>query len=209
MRQRRHYYNAAMKTLMPCLRTARRHGAGVLLLCAALAGCAARPANDVSELLDEATGTTLTRLETPVELTTTAPRGANSDPFAYIAPFETNRMGKRERWLWVAVPDERGDAGVPRLSVGGRELDLGAPADRRSAGLPAAPYREPAPWSAQHVFRLDDAALAALATGGEWRLRVERRAGSRLEFSGQPNPPDLLRRFAERTGAGAPAAAPP
>jgi hypothetical protein len=183
-----------------------RRVATAMLLCAALAGCAARPANDVRELLDEATGTTLTRIEAPVELTTTAPRGANSDPFAYVAPFETNRMGKRERWLWIAVPDERGDAGVPRLSVGGRELELGAPLDSRGAGLQAPPYREPAPWSAQHLFRLDDAALSALSDGGEWRLRVERRAGSRLEFAGQPNPPDLLRRFAERTGA---AAAPP
>jgi hypothetical protein len=180
-----------------------RRVANALLLCAALAGCAAQPANDVRELLDEATGTTLTRIEVPVELTTTVPRGANSDPFAYVAPFETNRMGTRERWLWIAVPDERGDAGVPRLSVGGRELDLGAPVDSRSAGLQSAPYREPAPWSAQHLFRLDDAALSALSDGAEWRLRVERRTGSPLEFAGQPSPPDLLRRFAERTGAAA------
>ncbi|MEZ5459096.1 MAG: hypothetical protein R3E65_07250 [Steroidobacteraceae bacterium] len=182
-------------------RTLRSMTACAALLAAVLAGCAARPANDVRELLDEATGTTLTRLASPVELTTTAPRGANADPFAYVAPFETNRMGRRERWLWIAVPDERGDALVPTLAVGGEEVVLGSAVDSRSTGLLSPPYREPAPWSAQHVFRLDDAALAMLASGGSWRVRVERRDGTPLEFAGTATPADLLRRFAERTGA--------
>lgn len=195
------YYNAVMMRADPNPPPLRRAIACAALLAAALAGCAARPANDVRELLDEATGTTLTRLEAPVELTTTAPRGANSDPFAYVAPFETNRMGKRERWLWIAVPDERSDALVPTLTIGDSEVVLGSPVDRRSTGLAAPAYREPAPWSAQHLFRLDDAALAMLASGAAWRVRVERRNGTPLEFAGVPTPVDLLRRFAARTGA--------
>jgi hypothetical protein len=178
----------------------------MLLALSALTGCASLPANDIRELLDEATGTTLTRLESPVELTTTSPRGANADPFAYVGAFETNRMGARASWLWIAVPDERGDALVPSLSVAGRELALGSPVTPRSTGLITSPYPKPAPWSAEHLFRLDDAALAALASDADWRLRVPRRDAAELEFAGRPDPIDLLRRFAERIGA---AAAPP
>jgi hypothetical protein len=191
-----------MATPTPSLRFPRPHALPALLLAlAALTGCAALPANDIREQLDEASGTTLTRLDAPVELTTTTPRGAIADPFAYVAAFETNRMGKRERWLWIAVPDERGDARLPELSVAGRELTLGSPVTSSSAGLLAAPYPKPAPWSAEHLFRLDAAALAALASGAEWRLRVPRRDAAALEFAGRPEPADLLRRFAERTGA--------
>jgi hypothetical protein len=183
--------------------------AALLLAVAALAGCAARPANDIREQLDEASGTTLTRMDAPVELTTTTPRGANADPFAYVGAFETNRMGKRERWLWIAVPDERGDARLPELSVAGRELALGSPVTNRGAGLVTAPYPKPAPWSTEHLFRLDDVSLTALASGAEWRLRVPRRDAAALEFAGRPEPADLLRRFAERTGAGLPPPAAP
>jgi hypothetical protein len=199
-----------MASLTSSTQKPRRHLRAALLLAAAtLAGCAARPANDIVEQLDEASGTTLTRLDAPVELTTTTPRGANADPFAYVGAFETNRMGKRERWLWIAVPDERGDARLPELSVAGRELPLRSPVTNRGAGLVTAPYPKPAPWSAEHLFRLDDAALTALSSGAEWRLRVPRRDAVALEFAGRPEPTDLLRRFAERTGAGlAPPGAP-
>ena len=81
-----------------------------MLLLAALAGCASVPENAVSERLDERTGTTVTTMQKPIELVSTEPRGSNSDPFAYLAPFETNRMGRRELFLWIAVPDERGGA---------------------------------------------------------------------------------------------------
>jgi hypothetical protein len=174
---------------------------GLLLALTTLMGCASLPVNDIRELLDEATGTTLTRLEAPVELTTTTPRGANADPFAYVGAFETNRMGERASWLWIAVPDERGDARVPTLSVAGRELALGSPITPRSTGLITSPYRKPAPWSAEHLFRLDGATLAALASDAEWRLRVPRSDAAALEFAGRPDPIDLLRRFAERIGA--------
>lgn len=204
------YYNPDMAPITSSPRRTWLFARSALLLAsAALAACAARPANDIRELLDEASGTTLTRLEAPVELTTTTPRGANADPFAYVAVFETNRMGRRERWLWMAVPDERGDAQQPELSVAGRQLELGAAVTNSVTGLSTAPYPRPAPWSVEHLFRLDEAALAALASGPEWRLRVPRRAAEALEFAGRAEPPDLLRRFAERTGAELPLPAAP
>lgn len=69
-------------------------------------GCIGLPEQDVLEALDEATGTSLTRLARPIELLTVEPRGPGADPFAYVAPFETNRMGQRRAFLWIAVPDE-------------------------------------------------------------------------------------------------------
>ena len=94
-----------------------------MLLLAALAGCASVPENAVSERLDERTGTTVTTMQKPIELVSTEPRGSNSDPFAYLAPFETNRMGQRELFLWIAVPDERG--GASRLAEGCEPLTKG------------------------------------------------------------------------------------
>lgn len=163
--------------------------------------CTSLPDNSVQETLEESTGTSLTRLARPIELTTVEPRGPNADPFAYVAPFETNRMGQRRSFLWIAVPDERGEGGRPRLRIGGEEIALGEPLELRAAGLSAPPYARPAPWSAEFVFVLDDAALRALARDGDWRITQSRGIGAALVFAGQPTPPDLLQRFLGSTGS--------
>lgn len=165
-----------------------------------LAGCTTLPANEVLETLDEATGTSLTRLAEPVELLTTEPRGPNADPFAYLAPFETNRMGRRRAYLWVAVPDERGDAAEPALSIAGRAIALGARQSERDAGLADWPYERPAPWSRTFVYELDATALRGLAAAGEWRLTLARPDGA-TAFAGAPQPPTLVADFIARLGA--------
>jgi hypothetical protein len=166
-----------------------------------LAGCAARPANDVRELLDEATGTTLTRIEAPVELTTTAPRGANSDPFAYVAPFETNRMGQRELYLWVAVPDERGGARPPVVLAGTETLRMTPRgADAKALGLAAFPYPNPAPWSAVNVYSIDESTLRALASAGSIEVSVRYADERVIRFTGAPRPADILPQFLRNLG---------
>jgi hypothetical protein len=165
-----------------------------------VAGCATVPDNAVEEVLDESTGTSLTRLVQPIELLTVAPRGPNADPFAYLAPFETNRMGRRQAYLWLAVPDERGAASEPSLSVADRAITLGAPRSERDAGLASWPYERPAPWSRIFVHELEAGMLRALATGGEWRLLLRGPNGTET-FAGTPRPPTLLTDFIARVGA--------
>jgi hypothetical protein len=163
-----------------------------------LAGCAAAPVNAPQELLDEATGTTLTRLVAPVELTSIEPRGANADPFAYLAPFETNRMGERRLYLWLAIPDEQKSGAVPVLQIDGERLEVGAPLpDVRAAGLARWPYADPAPWSAVHVFEVDAAQLAALARASELRLSE---AGRGLAFAARLQRPSVIAEFSGRLG---------
>src|ERR1700732_4860415 len=62
------------------------------LAAALLGACAAAPGEPVSEKLDPDTATTVTILSHPIELLS-ANRSKQMDPFAYIAPFEHNRMG--------------------------------------------------------------------------------------------------------------------
>jgi hypothetical protein len=165
------------------------------------AGCAAVPDNAVSERLDERTGTTLTSMQRPVELVSTEPRGNNTDPFAYVAPFETNRMGERSLYLWVAVPDERGGAAAPVVLVNGSPLP-GRPlaADARGLGLGALPYPAPAPWSAIAVSAIDEAALRTLAAAGTIEVTVRYADGHVIRFVGAPRPPDILQQFLRTLG---------
>lgn len=172
-----------------------------LAVLAGLGGCAAVPENTVSERLDERTGTTVTTMQKPIELVATEPRGANSDPFAYVAPFETNRMGQRQLYLWIAVPDERGGAAPPELRVGGMPLaarPLGGAA--QAVGLGAFPYATPAPWSAVQVFSIEAAALDTLATASSLDVSVRYADGRVIHFGGTPQPADIVQQFRRSLG---------
>ena len=172
-----------------------------LLFGFAAAGCASVPENAVAERLDERTGTTVTAMQRPVELVATEPRGANSDPFAYLAPFETNRMGARQLYLWVAVPDERGGAAVPVVLVGDQTLSLRPlGADPRSAGLASFPYPTPAPWSALQAYQVDEATLRKLGDAATLDLTVRYADGRVVRFSGAPRPPGILGEFLRSLG---------
>ena len=60
-----------------------------------LGACATTPTEPVSETLDPDTATTVTTLSRPIELLSQGTRDKQTDPFAYIGPFETNRMGAK------------------------------------------------------------------------------------------------------------------
>jgi hypothetical protein len=143
---------------------------------AALAGCAAAPTDADSEQLDANTGTTLTRMPKPVELVVDRVRGAKTDPFAYFAPFETNRMGSHELFLWVSAPQVAGPLATPKVFCGESPIALekyeGSMSD---IGLSSAPYKLPAPWSAQWYFRLSGEVLDCFASAS--RIRVITQTG--------------------------------
>jgi hypothetical protein len=124
----------------------------------ALGACASLPQDQpVFEQLDADTGVTIARLNKPVELYREAVPSAYADRFAFLAPFETNQMGKREYFLWLAVPvDPTLADSVPTVDVDGSPLTLGAPGRAADfAGLAKSPYKVPTPWSVLYYFKAD------------------------------------------------------
>lgn len=153
------------------IRRAWLASAGALLL--SLAGCATLPEDlPVIERLDPETGVTITRLGTPIEIFRETFLRETLGRFGFIAPFETNHMGTRELYLWVAVPIEPAPNAEPVVSVDGEELSLGnAGRDAEFAGLRKTPYRIPTPWSAMFYFKIDAATVEKL--GKARNLRVD------------------------------------
>src|SRR5262245_59130698 len=67
-------------------------------------GCATVPDDaPVVEDLDADTGLTIARLGRPMELYRQTFRPDSTGRFAFLGPFETNHMGTRTMFLWVAV----------------------------------------------------------------------------------------------------------
>jgi hypothetical protein len=181
------------------------------LALALLGGCATIPDEPVSEKLDPDTATTVTILSQPIELLSQSNRGKQMDPFAYIAPFETNRMGARDLFLWVSTPQTAGQLTPPRVLCNGQPLNLqplsqgadpaasrAAPGDNvtasSSSGVPVkvdlsklslsrAPYEAPVPWSTQWYFKLDAESLKCLADANGITLEARALAGDQEQFT--------------------------
>jgi hypothetical protein len=139
-----------------------------------LGACAALPDDaPIVEQLDSETGTTVTRLGRPIELYRESFLKEPTGRFAFIAPFETNLMGKRELFVWLAVPIEPVADTVPVVEVNGSTLVLGTPGRSADvATLHASPYKIPTPWSAMYYFKVDDAVVARLGEATSLALRV-------------------------------------
>ena len=176
-----------------------------------LGGCAATPTQGVSEKLDPDTATTVTTLSRPIELLSQTNRGKQTDPFAYIAPFETNRMGARDLFLWVSTPQAQGQLTPPQVLCNGQPLRLqplnkdgtaiagsAAPGDNVAAGgalnapakvdlsqlsLSRAPYDAPVPWSTQWYFRLPAESLKCLADADGISLEARAADGGPDQFT--------------------------
>src|SRR5688572_23706256 len=118
----------------------------VSLFTLALGACAAVP-NDspVVEQLDAETGATVARLGRPVELYRETFVQDAASRFAFLGPFETNQMGTRELYLWVAVPiDSPAGSEPPALEADGKPIALATPGrDADFAGLRSSPYKIP------------------------------------------------------------------
>ena len=137
---------------------------GALLAGALAAGCSTGSAVRVVDRLDQSTGTTVIALANPAELVTVENRGPSGDPFAFAAPFVVDRMGNREQYLWVSVPQDNGKASNVRVFCGDQPLELAAVSlDLARLQLSRPPYPMAAPWSGVWYFRLPDAALGCLA----------------------------------------------
>jgi len=136
----------------------------VALVAALAAGCSSGPATRVVDRLDQSTGTTIIVLAKPPEFVTAENRGPSGDPFAFAAPFVIDRMGNREQYLWVSVPQDNGTPSSVHVTCDGQPLELASvPLDLARLQLSKPPYPPVAPWSGDWYFRLPDAALGCLA----------------------------------------------
>jgi hypothetical protein len=145
------------------------HGGPFLagLVAFVLGGCATLPQDHpVYEQLDADTGVTIARIGKPIELYRETVPNVYTDRFAFLAPFETNQMGTREVFLWLAVPiDPTLVESAPTMDVDGTPLALGAPGRQADfAGLVKTPYKVPAPWSVVYYFKVDSELVARLGS---------------------------------------------
>jgi len=144
------------------------------LVALALAACAALPDDaPVVEQLDNETGSTVTRLGHPVELYRETFVQDATGRFAFIAPFETNQMGTRDLYLWIALPVDVADGSTPNIELDGRGLALAPPGrEPASAGLRKPPYRIPTPWTASFYYKVDRDLVTNLAQAKTLTIRV-------------------------------------
>jgi hypothetical protein len=145
---------------------------------ATFTGCAALPEDaPVMEQLDEQTGITIGRLGKPIELYRETFQRDPAGRFAFLAPFETNSMGRRELFLWVAIPVTIAEGTQPDVELNGKALPLGIPVrSAEAAGLSSSPYRIPTPWSAMFYYRVDAELIAKLSEAGTLAVRVSEAA---------------------------------
>jgi hypothetical protein len=141
---------------------------------AALSGCAALPEDQpVLEQLDSETGITITRLGRPMELYRETFLLDPAGRFAFLGPFETNQMGKRELYLWVALPVDPAPGAEPMIEVDNTALDLPAfGREANYAGLTRSPYKIPTPWSAMYYYKIDADVVAKLGASTNLTIRV-------------------------------------
>jgi hypothetical protein len=155
----------------------------VALVILSLCACATT-SQPVVERLDPDTATTLTVINKPVELVGEGAPGPTGNPFAFIAPFETNRMGARALYLWMSAPSIQGANLQPQLICDSHVLTLSLlDSDISHIGLARAPYAPPVPWNMQWYFQLPKTSLDCLATAQSVSLETHGENGVPQRFT--------------------------
>jgi hypothetical protein len=150
------------------------------ILLAMLCACAQPALEPMAEDVDQSTGVSVARLARPIELVATS--AGRNEPFAYVAPFETNRMGERALYMWLASQLPTQGPG-PSLVVDGQPLEMGEPQQSlESMALSKSPYARPAPWSVERYYRVNRAAIESLANAGRVELVVRDPDGNEVRY---------------------------
>jgi hypothetical protein len=165
-----------------------------------VSACVTTAADPTIEALDERSGTTVTRLTDPVTFIAEKARRGGQDPFAFLAPFEANRMGNRRMHLWIVIPNESGATAEVAVLKGELELlRTAVTMDANRARELAVPYSTFATWQRAYLADLDAELLTKLAGGGRLTIEV-RQAGASERFSTDGASQAELRRFQQRLG---------
>jgi hypothetical protein len=120
-----------------------------------------------------------------------------------MGPFETNNMGERHPFLWLAIPVEMAaDSPPPAFEVDGAPLALPAPTrDAASAGVRKSPYKIPAPWSSMYYYAIDAATLAKIGAARQISVLVAEptfEGATQTKFTVEMDESTPLRDFASR-----------
>jgi len=170
------------------------------LAAAALLACASTPADQLVDRLDPDTATTVTVVARPVQLITDTPRGGAGDPFAYVAPFETDRAGQRDLYLWVSAPQNTGPIDAPKLVCDGRALALQSiPSDLSKIQLARPPYTVPGPFSSQWYFSLPRESLECLGAAQGISVETTPLTGEVERFTASGKDLSALKAFANHS----------
>ena len=145
-----------------------------------LVACAALPDDaTVVEKLEPETGVTITRLGHPIELYRETFLKDPAGRFAFLGPFETNQMGQRDLFLWIAVPIEPVADSVPVVEINGAAVAIGTPGRTADfAGINKSPYKIPTPWSAMYYFKVDADLVGRLGEATKLTIRMVEAAKS-------------------------------
>jgi hypothetical protein len=164
-----------MTSKRPLGREVVRGARALVSLVALLGGCASLPDDAaVLDQLDEQTGLTIARLGHPLELYVEAPRSDPASRFGFFGPFETNQMGQRQPYLWLALPVEpAADPPKATVTVNGNTLALAEVGHAPDfAGLARPPYKISTPWFAMYYFRIDAAMVQTIGQANEIAVEV-------------------------------------
>ena len=169
-----------------------------------LGGCAALPDDAaVVEQLDPETGLTIARLGRPIELYRETFRKDTTNKFAFFGPFETNQMGRRELYLYVALPlQDPASKITPVISADGTPLALGEPGRAPDfAGLQHSPYKIPMSWIATYFYKIDRDLVTRLGGAASLRIQVTeptKEGTLKNDYSAQLAGDPRLREFSDR-----------
>jgi hypothetical protein len=146
----------------------------IALMATLLSACASVPDDaSIVEKLDTSTGLTVARLGHAIELYRESGAQDATTKFAFLGPFETNQMGSRELYLWIAIPAELAQGEPPPVvEIDGKPLSLGTAGRAPDfAGLHKSPYKIPTPWSSNYFFHVDRALVDRLRDASELAIR--------------------------------------
>lgn len=181
-----------------------------------LNACATTPQMGVREVLDERTGVTVTSMQTSLEFYSPRPeRGLQAASFAYLAPLEVNRMGKRDTYLWLSVlrgADASEESvsvasGPPtlRITLEGETLEptfVSANARELGMGLPV--YERPADWVGEAFYAVTPQEIARLAAASALALELGVADEEPRTYELSKMSLEGLRAFSERIGSDTP-----
>jgi hypothetical protein len=175
-----------------------------VLACAAVitfsgVACTSLPTEPMAEKLDPNTGTTVAVATKPLELIADKQRGTARDPFAYVGPFETNKQGAKQLYVWIAAPQDKGQILEPTLYCDDKPLQFERLQKSMSEiGLSKQPYIKAAPWAAQWFYLLTEDNLTCLAEAKRIALVTRQKSGKQLQesFSAEGEELKLIAAFA-------------
>ena len=176
---------------------------------ALIAACAADPAA-MRQTLDAKTGSTVNVPAAPMVLFASVYRSTPVAAFAYLGPFDVDRMGMHTLFLWLLVPDELPST-APLLQCDGKTLDLAVQSNvLEELGISQPPYQPPYSWGRQWYYLLSNDALRCLAQAGAIGVRTasDNAQAEAAQFLAKSVAPAggfaLFKKFAaERNGASA------